>query len=314
MNSKKPMAIVLGLALVLSATSIITTNTAEASTTSDLVSPSIRGTSTVTVLDPLPGSEVTNKVVLHTGEKVTLNGKLMNLKGDTLSNMPVNIYALTPTPEQKLIGSAMTGIDGIEDSVPDAVDVTVNTAVTSIGGIDISMASPILGSKDAPVTIIEFGDFQCPKCYQWFLNEKPTIKSDYIDTEKAKLYFMDFTILGSDSKSAAEASYCADDQGKYWEYHSLLYSNQRGIQGGWASPSALKQFASNIGLDADKFNTCLNSGEHSDRVAHNMEVGISSGVQGTPSFFVIGPDGNVVGIGGPQPSIVFAKVIDQMLS
>ncbi len=112
MNSKKPMAIVLGLALVLSATSIITTNTAEASTTSDLVSAFIRGTPTLTVLDPLPGSAVANKVVLHTGEKVTLNGKLMTINGDTLSNMPVNIYALTPTPEQKLVGSAMTGIDG----------------------------------------------------------------------------------------------------------------------------------------------------------------------------------------------------------
>ncbi len=113
MNSKKPMAIVLGLALVLSATSIITTNTVEeAFAASDLVSAFIRGTPTITVLDPLPGSAVANKVVLHTGEKVTLNGKLMNINGDTLSNMPVNIYALTPTPEQKLIGSAMTGIDG----------------------------------------------------------------------------------------------------------------------------------------------------------------------------------------------------------
>ena len=114
MKSEKPMAIVLGLALVLSATAIITTNTVtEASTTLDLRSSLVSSsTNTVTVLDQLPGSAVANKVVLHSGEKVTLNGKLMTINGDRLSNMPVNIYALTPTPEQKLIGNTVTGIDG----------------------------------------------------------------------------------------------------------------------------------------------------------------------------------------------------------
>jgi len=82
----------------------------------------------------------------------------------------------------------------------------------SVGGIDISMASPVEGSPDAPVTIIEFGDYQCPKCDQWFLNEKPTVTKDLLDTGKAKIYFLDFAFLGDDSVSAAQAAYCAGDQ------------------------------------------------------------------------------------------------------
>lgn len=122
MDLKKPLAIVLGLTLVLSATSILGPYAVkEASAALDLAAS--RGTPTVTILDPLPesavakgsrdgGNSVVSNVMLHTGEKVTFNGKLITQDGDVLSNMAVNIYALTPTPEQKLLGSAVTGIDG----------------------------------------------------------------------------------------------------------------------------------------------------------------------------------------------------------
>ncbi|MBM3903775.1 MAG: hypothetical protein FJ357_01320 [Thaumarchaeota archaeon] len=80
-----------------------------------------------------------------------------------------------------------------------------------IGGIDVSMASPIQGSAYAKVTIIEFGDYQCPKCYSWFTKEKPTIESQYIAPGKANLVFVDLSFLGPDSDSAVIASYCADE-------------------------------------------------------------------------------------------------------
>ena len=182
-----------------------------------------------------------------------------------------------------------------------------------IGDIDVTMSPPIEGSYDATVTIVEFGDFQCPKCDQWFQNEKPTIESDYIDTGKANLYFVDFPFLGEDSDTAANASYCADEQGKYWEYHSTLYNNQGGINEGWASTSALKQFAADVGLDTMKFNTCLDSGKYADRIAYNKQVGMSHGVEGTPVFFIVGSDGTTERIDGPQPSAVFADVIGSML-
>lgn len=180
------------------------------------------------------------------------------------------------------------------------------------GSVDLSMASPILGSQNAPVTIVEFGDYQCPECDAWFKNQEPAIKANYIDTNKAKLYFVDFPWAGADSIAAAESSYCAGDQGKYWEYHDYLYQNQGGIQTGWASTSSLKSYATSLGLDTNQFNTCLDSGKYSDRVTHNREVGLSKGVQGTPTFFIIGPSGAMQEIVGAQPASVFSSVIDQM--
>jgi protein-disulfide isomerase len=185
-----------------------------------------------------------------------------------------------------------------------------NSNPSSIGGVDISMASPIEGSLNAPVTIIEFGDYQCPHCDAWFKNEEPSIQSSYIDTGKAKLYFVDIPYLGPDSDLAAQATYCAADQGKYWQYHDILYANQGGVQSGWASSSPLKQFASTLGLDTATFNTCLDSGKYTDRVSHNKDVAISAGVQGTPTFFIVGPNGTVNKIEGGQPASVFSTVID----
>ena len=180
------------------------------------------------------------------------------------------------------------------------------------GSIDLSMASPVRGSVSAPVTIVEFGDYQCPKCDAWFKNEEPTIKTNYIDTNKAKLYFVDFPFLGSDSPVAAQAAYCAGDQGKYWEYHDYLYTNQQGIQSGWASASNLKSYAGTLGLDTTQFNSCLDSGKYADKVSHNKDVGSSKGVQGTPAFFIIGSTGAMTEIMGPQPAAAFSTAIDQM--
>jgi len=181
--------------------------------------------------------------------------------------------------------------------------------VFTIGGIDLSMAAPVEGQDDAPITIIEFGDYQCPNCKQWFQEQKSSITSDYILTGIAKLYFIDSAWVGDDSIIAAEASYCADDQGKFMEYHSTLYNNQAGIQDGWASSDSLKQFAIDLGLDSEMFDECLDSEKYSDRISYNTEVATSNGVEGTPHFFIVGPDGTIKQITGPQPSVVFDAAI-----
>jgi protein-disulfide isomerase len=234
----------------------------------------------------------------------TLDWSLRDAAGNTLLSGTATARDLEPTSEG-LSDESVNNVQNMKDA---------GTSVLSIGGIDLSMAAPILGSEDAAVTIIEFGDFQCPKCYQWFLNEKPTIKSNYIETGKAKLYFMDFTFLGPDSESAAQASYCADDQGKYWVYHETLYKNQKGVQDGWANVDSLKQFAASLGLDMNEFNSCLDSNKYARKVLHNRDVGSSHGVEGTPTFFIVDPDGNTVKIVGPQPAFVFVKVINEMLT
>ena len=182
-------------------------------------------------------------------------------------------------------------------------------AVFSIGGIDLSMAAPVEGDVDAEITIIEFGDYQCPKCKQWFQEEKSKINSDYILTGTAKLYFIDSAWLGDDSVSAAQASYCADDQGKFKEYHTTLYNNQAGIEDGWANSDSLKQFAMDLGLDSEMFDECLDSGKYADRVSYNTDVAISNDVAGTPHFFIVSPDGTIKQIAGPQPSVVFDAAI-----
>ena len=230
-------------------------------------------------------------------------------------------HGVEGTPVFVIIGSDGTTerIDGPQssDTFADVIDSMLSVekamASTLVGGIDVSKSAPLEGSSDADVTIIEFGDFQCPKCDQWFQNEKPTIKQDYIDTGKANLLFLDFTFLGDDSNSAANASYCAEEQGKYWEYHSHLYNNQGGINEGWASVDNLKQFAADVGLDTMKFDSCLDSGKYADRVSHNTSIGASHGVEGTPTFFIVGPDGTTERIDGPQSSDTFADVIGSML-
>jgi len=92
------------------------------------------------------------------------------------------------------------------------------------GDVSTAMGSPILGDPAAPITIVEFGDYQCSSCYTWFHKEKPAIYENYIATGKANLVFVDLAVLGRDSPIAAQASYCAEDQGMYWEYHDSLYS------------------------------------------------------------------------------------------
>lgn len=188
----------------------------------------------------------------------------------------------------------------------------MNGSMMSNEKIDTSMAAPVMGSTSAKVTIVEFGDYQCPKCDQWFKNEESTIKANYIDTNKANLYFMDFPFIGPDSPVAAQAAYCAGDQGKYWEYHDYLYQNQGAIQSGWASTSNLKSIATTVGLDANQFNSCLDSGKYADRVSHNKAVGTSLGVKETPAFFILAPDGTTTEIDGPQPAAVFADTIDKI--
>lgn len=182
-----------------------------------------------------------------------------------------------------------------------------------IGTVDTSLGSPIMGFSDAPITIIEFGDYQCPNCKKWFLNTKPDIITNYIDTGKAKLVFVDIAVLGKDSIPASRATYCAEEQGKYWEYHGFLYSNQMGIDNGWANSDSLKGYAYNLGLNMDLFVSCIDSGKYEKRVQFNTDEAQRNEVMGTPTFFIIGPDDFQEKIIGPQPYSVFEKIIESML-
>ena len=123
--------------------------------------------------------------------------------------------------------------------------------------INLENGSPALGSESAPITIVEFGDYQCESCYYWFQNTRSTLIDNYIETGKAKLVFLDLPFLGRDSITAAQASYCAEDQGKYWEYHTILYTFQEieGYDSGWANRDRLNSFAFTLNMNMDEFTT-----------------------------------------------------------
>ncbi len=180
------------------------------------------------------------------------------------------------------------------------------------GSISTAMGSPILGDPSAPIPIVEFGDYQCEQCYAWFHETKPAIVRDYIDTGKANLVFVDLAFLGKDSIPASMATYCAEDQGMYWEYHDLLYTSQEHVDNGWANSERLKAFAFSLDLDFELFESCLDSGKYSKRVQYNIQQARDNGVRGTPGFFIVGPDGQQK-IGGAQPFSVFKQILDSMI-
>jgi len=180
-----------------------------------------------------------------------------------------------------------------------------------IASFDISKAGPIEGDKNAPITIIMFSDFQCERCVKWFLNEKKEITEKYIKTGKANFVVLDYPMLGDDSVSAAEANYCAHDQGKYFEYHNYLYTKHRGIQNGWANQESLVKYSEDLEMDSEQFDSCLLWDRHSLRVAHNKMVGSSHGVVSTPIFFIVNSEGDFERITGSQPPAVFDRVIKE---
>ena len=180
--------------------------------------------------------------------------------------------------------------------------------------INLENGSPPLGSESAPITIVKFGDYQCEACYHWFHNTRSTLIDNYIETGKAKLVFLDLPFLGRDSITAAEASYCAEDQGKYWEYHTMLYTFQEveAYDSGWADRDRLNAFASSLNMNMDEFNECMDSLKYKDRVKANFDEAMRNGIQSTPTFILISED-DMKMIAGAQPYSVFAATIESML-
>jgi len=180
--------------------------------------------------------------------------------------------------------------------------------------LNLENGSPPLGTESAPITIVEFGDYQCEACYAWFHNTRDTLIDNYIETGKAKLVFVDLPFLGRDSPKAAQASYCAEDQGQYWEYHTMLYTFQDGHpDSGWADRDRLNSFAFSLDMNMDEFNDCMNSSKYQKRVKANYDEAVKNDVQSTPTFIIISEDGKKKQFSGAQPYSVFSATIESML-
>lgn len=168
--------------------------------------------------------------------------------------------------------------------------------------VAVAANDPVRGVATAPVTIVEFSDYQCPFCAR----VNPTldqVRKTYGD--KVKIVFKDFPLPNHpQAPKASEAAHCAGEQGKYWEMHDLMFANQKAL-----NVPELKQYATTLGLDATKFTQCLDSGKHASLVAAGMAQGERMGVNSTPTLYINGR-----ALIGAQPFEAFKAVIDEELS
>ncbi len=170
---------------------------------------------------------------------------------------------------------------------------------------------PQIGDNNAKVTIIEFSDFQCPYCGRFYEQSEKQIKTDYIDTGKVKLVYRDFPLdsIHPNARPAANAAECANEQEKFWEYHNKLFENQDSL-----SDSNYKKWASDLGLDMTKFNSCLNSSKYDSEITKDFQDGATAGVQGTPTIYIGSPEKGYIQIVGAQPYTVIKQAIEQELA
>ena len=161
--------------------------------------------------------------------------------------------------------------------------------------------------------MVEFGDYQCTFCSKFFHETENSIITNYIKTGKVKVLFKDYIILGQDSINAANAAHCANDQKLFWEYHSMLYNNWAGENTGWADLVHLHEFANTLGLDMDVFSTCMSDLKWNELVNLSSKDGQKLGVSGTPTFFVIDQNNDVIKIVGAQHYDVFKQIFDSVL-
>ncbi len=175
----------------------------------------------------------------------------------------------------------------------------------------IKNGSPILGNPTAEITILEWGDYQCTFCFRFHGSSLKIIEDEYIETGKVNLVFKDFPLNGPDSVLAAEAAYCAGDQGKFWPYHDELYTNWGGERTGWVNIESLNSFAKTVEIDIEKFNSCLDDHKYLEKVLDLEKFGRDIGINATPSFLIFN-DNKIIKITGNQPIEVFKKAISDL--
>ena len=183
--------------------------------------------------------------------------------------------------------------------------------VTAIVSID---DDPMLGNRNAPLTLIEFSDYHCPFCRRFFTQTFPKIKTNYIETGKVRYVFRDYPLdaIHPNARKAAEAAHCAQEQGKYWEMHDIIFeSKDRGFPD-------LKGMGQQLGLDIARLEKCVDSGKYADEIEKDYQDGTLAGVTGTPGFFVglTRKGATVQGmlISGAQPLARFTQQFDKLLN
>ncbi len=163
---------------------------------------------------------------------------------------------------------------------------------------------PFLGSNDAPITIIEFSDYECPYCRQWHSEVYTRLMDTYGD--QIRFVYRDFPIesIHPNARSAAEAANCANELGVFWDFHDKLFSMELGL-----GSEAYQEYASQLGLDSGEFQECIDSGRYQQEVRADFDFASNLGVRSTPTFFI-----NGIAVVGAQPFEVFQQVIEKELA
>ncbi|PYM41006.1 MAG: disulfide bond formation protein DsbA [Candidatus Rokuibacteriota bacterium] len=249
------------------------------------------------------------RVVLLALLAITLSGQPAFPQADDLKTLKKEIDALKE--EQRALRKELQDLANSlrERGGPGTRDVRDLTL-----GVD---RHPSQGSDTAVLTLVEFSDYQCPFCGLYVRETSSQIRRDYVETGKLKYVFRNFPLeaIHGDAFKAAEAAHCAGEQGKYWEMHDRLFANQRALGG-----AQLPVHAQALGLTAQAFGECLDSGKYAAEIRKDLEDGQKAGVRGTPTFFLGLTDAKtgqvrvVKMIVGAQPYARFKEAIEALLA
>lgn len=202
-----------------------------------------------------------------------------------------------------LAGTVTSGSGGSESVSSSAVSGRQSKEGSTESG---NFGTPALGNANAPVTMIEYSDFQCPFCGKFARETEPALIGKYVEDGMLRIEWRDFPYLGQESVNAALAARAAQAQDKFWEYHEILYNNQKSTNSGAFSDENLIEYARQADLDTEQFEKDLQSDEYVEAVEADFQEGQQRGVTGTPTFFINGER-----LVGAQPAEVFEEAIEQ---
>ncbi|NCO11389.1 hypothetical protein CO038_01740 [Candidatus Pacearchaeota archaeon CG_4_9_14_0_2_um_filter_39_13] len=218
--------------------------------------------------------------------------------------------------EQVQIYVTLDGKYAIVQPIPlDSAGPVENTDDTNTGSqgrvrVEIPEDAHVKGQPNAPVTIVEFSDFECPFCAIFYSDTLGLIEQNYIDAGKVKLVYMHFPLgFHEKAQGAAEASECAGEQGKFWEMHDKMFENQASL-----GESSYILWATEIGLDVNDFSACVDSGKYAAKVNSELQYGGQIGVSGTPGFFIGNEADGFVKVEGALPYANFEQIIEKELA
>jgi protein-disulfide isomerase len=254
-----------------------------------------RGITVAALMD----EEITSKVALVTEKEIEENyqANKARMKSDEAT---FRAQLRSQLQQQKLTARQ----DAFLASLRARSKIVVRLALPAAARVDVAIAgAPVRGAADAPVTIVEFSDFECPFCKQASTTVAKLMEKY---PGKIRLAYRDLPLesIHPQARRAAEAAQCARDGGKFWEYHDVLFTQSPRL-----SPDDLKRYAVQVGLDAGKFDACVASGSKGTVVQKDIDAGTALGITGTPVFFI---NGRV--LRGAQPIDAFSRVIDDELT